>query len=325
MRYEQLADRVISGEPINRADATQILRSPDHDLLALLHAASRVRRHHHGDRVKVHVLQNAKSDACPEDCGFCSQSTKFETSVEKYAIQSTQTLLDAARKAKRSGASTFCMVTATRGPSAKELRVVCDAVRAIREEMPAIGICTSLGMLQPGQAEQLAEAGVTRYNHNLETSERFFGEVVSTHAYEDRVETVRSARSAGLEACSGGIVGMGESIEDRIELAFALAELEVESVPVNFLDPRPGTPLDKARRLSPNDALRTLAMFRFVHPSRDVRVAGGREVTLGSLQPLALHVANSLFANGYLTTLGQGEDADWRMIRESGFVGVQDG
>ena len=325
MRYEDLADRVLAGEPISRADATDVLTSPDEDLLLLLHAASRVRRHHHANVVKVHVLQNAKSDACPEDCGFCSQSTKFETQVDTYAMQSADTLVANARRAVRAGASTYCMVTATRGPSAKELREVCEAVQTIRSEFPKLGICTSLGMLKPGQAEALADAGVTRYNHNLETSRRYFPVVVGTHEYDDRVTTVQRARGAGLEACSGGIVGMGESIEDRVELAFALAELGVESVPVNFLDPRPGTPMSGAERLSPNDALRTLAMFRFVHPSRDVRVAGGREVTLGSLQPLALHVANSLFANGYLTTLGQGEDSDFRMIRESGFEGLRHG
>ncbi|MEQ9500726.1 MAG: biotin synthase BioB [Deltaproteobacteria bacterium] len=325
MQYEALAERVLGGERITRAEATDLLKSPDDDLLLLLHAASRVRRHHHGTLVKVHVLQNAKSDACPEDCGFCSQSTKFETQVDTYAMQSADTLVTAARRAVRAGASTYCMVTATRGPSAKELREICDAVQTIRSEFPTLGICTSLGLLKPGQAEALADAGVTRYNHNLETSQRFFGEVVSTHQFKDRLTTVQSARSAGLEACSGGIVGMGETIEDRVELAFALAELGVESVPVNFLDPRPGTPLQQAKRLSPNDALRTLAMFRFVHPSQDLRAAGGREVTLGSLQPLALHVANSIFANGYLTTLGQGEDADFRMIRESGFEGRRDG
>lgn len=321
MHYEGLADRVLDGGTITRAEATDLLKTPDEDVLLLVHAASRIRRKHHGTTVKVHVLQNAKSDACPEDCGFCSQSTKFETQVEQYAMQSADTLVAAARRAVRAGASTYCMVTATRGPSAKELREVCDAVKTIRSEFPSLGICTSLGLLKAGQAEALAEAGVTRYNHNLETSQRFFGQVVSTHGYEDRVTTIRSAKGAGLEACAGGIVGMGETIEDRVELAFSLAELGVESVPVNFLDPRPGTPLSEAKRLSPNDALRTLAMFRFVHPSQDLRAAGGREVTLGTLQPLALHVANSIFANGYLTTLGQGEDADFRMIRESGFEG----
>jgi biotin synthase len=255
---------------------------------------------------------------CPEDCGFCSQSVKFNTGVDRYPLQTVEELVAGAREAAAMGAVKYCMVTSTRGPSERDLDVICEAVRRIKAEL-AINVCTSLGLLKEGQAERLAAAGVTRFNHNLESSRAHFPQVCSTHSYDDRIATVRAAKAAGMEACCGGIMGMGESLEDRVQLAFELRELEVESIPVNFLDPRPGTPLGDAPRLTPQDCLRTLAMFRLVNPSRDIRVAGGREANLRHLQPLALFPANSLFCNGYLTTPGQGAEADRRMIADLGF------
>jgi biotin synthase len=322
MDWNLLADRVLEGHRLSREEARAVLHAPDDDLLLLMHAAFRVRKHHHGREVRIHVLRNAKSGACPEDCGFCSQSVRFDTGVDRYAMQSADELVEGAHRAARMGAVMYCMVTATRGPSASELDAVCEAVRRIKAEYPTLGICTSLGLLEPGQADQLAGAGVDRYNHNLETSKRFFPEIVGSHAWEDRVATVRAAKDAGLEACCGGILGMGETEDDRIELAFALRELEVESVPVNFLNPRPGTPLGDRPRLTPQECLKSLAMFRLVHPSKDVRISAGREVCLGTLQPLALYAANSFFTNGYLTTEGQGTSNDWHMIEEAGFVGA---
>jgi biotin synthase len=264
------------------------------------------------------VLQNAKSGLCPEDCAFCSQSAKFATGVDRYQLQSVDKLVAGAHRAHAMGAVKYCMVTSTRGPSQRDLDVICAATRRIKSELD-INICTSLGLLKDGQAEQLAQAGVTRFNHNLESSRRHFPEICSTHDYDDRIRTVRAVKRAGMEACCGGIMGMGESDEDRVALAFELRALEVESIPVNFLDPRPGTPLGETRRLAPTECLRALAMFRFVNPSRDIRVAGGREVNLGAMQSLALYPANSLFCNGYLTTPGQGPEADLRMIADAGF------
>jgi biotin synthase len=226
--------------------------------------------------------------------------------------------VNGAREAARMGAVKYCMVTSTRGPSQRDLDVICEAVRRIKDEI-GINVCTSLGLLREGQAEQLAAAGVTRFNHNLESSRRFFPSVCSTHGFEDRLQTVERARAAGMEACCGGIFGMGESVLDRVALALELRALEVESIPVNFLDPRPGTPLSDEPRLTPHDCLRALAMMRFVNPSRDIRVAGGREVNLRQLQALALYPANSLFCAGYLTTPGQGYKADVRMIEDAGF------
>ena len=318
MNFEHIADRVLEGGSVTREEARAMLSSDDDALLPLLRAARRIREKAFGTEVHLHVLQNAKSGTCPEDCSFCSQSVRYANDVEQYRIQSVDELVAGAREAAALGAKRYCMVTASRGPSGGELTTVVEATRRIKAELN-IEVCTSLGLLDDAKAQALAEAGVDRFNHNLETSRRHFPEVVSTHDFDSRVETVRAARRAGMEACCGGIVGMGETLDDRVDLAFELRELEVASVPVNFLDPRPGTPLEAVERPTAADCLRTLAMFRFVHPTADLRVAGGREKALGDQQGLALYPANSLFANGYLTTGGQGYTADLDLIEQAGF------
>ncbi len=318
MNWNDLADRVIDGETITRDEARQIVDAPDSELLGILHAAYQIRSHHHGNKVRVHVLQNAKSGVCPEDCSFCSQSMKYNNDVEQYGIQSAEELIQGAKEAHDKGAVTYCMVTATRGPSSNDINEICNAVEQIKQEYD-LDICASLGLLKEGQAEQLAEAGVDRYNHNLETSSDHFENLVSTHTFQDRVRTVTRAKEAGMEACCGGIIGMGEDKGDWIDLAFTLRDLEVESVPVNFLNPRPGTPMEECDPPSPQECLKALAMFRFVHPDVDVRVAGGREVVLGSMQPMALYAANSFFTEGYLTTDGQGQSDDAVMLEQAGF------
>ncbi len=319
MNWNEIADRALRGEPLGFDEGLSILTSSDDELLDVLQAAFRVRRRHAGMTVRVHVLQNAKSGACPEDCTFCTQSVHYQTESAVYRRQSVHDLVAGARRAAAMGAVTFCMVTATRSPSPADLEVMCAAATAIKKECN-IRLCASLGLLDADDARALADAGVDRYNHNLETSADHFPQVCTTHAYSSRVETVRAARAAGMEACCGGIMGMGESLRDRVDLALTLHELGVESIPVNFLDPRPGTPLDTCEPLSPTEALRTLAMVRLTNPqAADIRVAGGREVVLGPMQPFALYPANSLFTNGYLTTDGQKPSDDLAMIRAAGF------
>lgn len=320
-RWDALADSVLAGVAATDDDLRAVLRSGDDALLGVLDAAFRVRRYHFGRTVRVHVLRNAKSGLCPEDCAFCSQSARFraDAAVPEYALQSVEQLVDGAREAIAMGASTYCMVTATRGPDAADLSTVAEAARRIKAEAPRVTLCASLGLLEPGQAEALAAAGVDRYNHNLETSERHYPQICGTHTWADRLDTIQRARAAGMEACCGGIVGMGEDDEDRVALALSLRALGVESIPVNFLDPRPGTPLEACPRVSPGDALRTLAMFRLACPDRDVRAAGGREVTLRALAPLALYAASSIFTRGYLTTDGAAPGADLQTIRDAGF------
>ncbi|HMP90365.1 MAG TPA: biotin synthase BioB [Kiritimatiellia bacterium] len=318
VNWNEIADRSLRGEAPTREEAYAVLNAPDEEILSLLNAAFRVRHRFHGWDVRLHVLQNAKSGLCRENCSFCSQAIGAQSGVNRYHMQSVEELVEGARKAHEMKAVKYCMVTATRGPSDKEMDIICEAVRRIKAEIP-INICTSLGLLNDEQAKRLAEAGVNRFNHNLETSRNYFPNVCQTHHYEDRVATVKAAKSAGMEACCGGIVGMGETVDDRVDLAYELRELEVESIPVNFLDPRPGTPLAHVPRLKPIECLKTLCMFRFVNPSRDIRVAGGREVNLRDMQAFALYPANSMFSEGYLTTGGQGYDKDIRMIEDAGF------
>ncbi len=315
--WQHLAGKAIQKIPPTREESIEILKSPREETLSLIYSAYQVRRHFHGDRVRLHVLQNAKSGSCSEDCGFCSQSSKYQTEASQYPIMDVESLVLGAHKAKAAGAWKYCMVTATRGPSNRDLDIICEATRRIKKEV-GVKVCTSLGILTPEKAKRLAEAGVDRFNHNLETSKNHFKNVVTTHTYEDRVQTARLAREAGMEVCSGGIIGMGEGPEDVVDLCFSLREIAASSVPVNFLDPRPGTPFNSFPRVDPYYALRVLCLFRFVHPEADLRAAGGREVTFRSLQPLVLFVANSIFTNGYLTTPGQGENADHQMIGDLG-------
>ena len=316
--WDDLADQALAGNAPSRADALAVLRADEDELLAILHAAFRVRRRFHGRDVRLHVLRNAKSGLCRENCAFCSQAIGAYSGVDRYNMQTVEQLMEGARKAHEMGAVKYCMVTATRGPSEKELDVICEAVRRIKAEMN-IKICTSLGLLTEAHAAKLASAGVDRFNHNLETSREHFPKVCQTHTFEDRIRTVKIAKAAGMEACCGGIMGMGETEEDRVDLAFTLRELEVESIPVNFLDPRPGTPLADVPKMTPVECLKCLCMYRFVNPTRDIRAAGGREVVLKHLQPLALYPANSIFSEGYLTTGGQGYEQDIAMIAEAGF------
>ena len=319
MDWNRMAHRALDGKTLSNTEALAILEAPDQQVLSILQAAFLVRHRHAGMKVRVHVLQNAKSGACPEDCTFCTQSAHYQTESAVYRRQSVEELVAGARRAVGMGAVTYCMVTATRSPSADDLETMCAAARAIKKQYN-IKLCASLGLLEADKARALAAAGIDRYNHNLETSARHFPEVCSTHDFSSRVATVRAAREAGMEACCGGIMGMGENLEDRVDLALTLHELGVESIPVNFLDPRPGTPLDHCERMSPTDALRTLAMVRLTNPqATDIRMAGGREVVLESMQPLALYPANSLFTHGYLTTGGQEPSSDLAMIHAAGF------
>jgi biotin synthase len=317
-----LADRVLAGGAASRDEARAVLHAPIDDTLAVLDAAFRVRRAHWGRRVSLHVLDNAKLGACPEDCGFCSQSSRHHADRASPSgeapMKSVEDLVEGARRAHAARAKRYCMVTATRGPSAKDLDTICAAAERIKAELD-IELCASLGLLTEAKAQRLAAAGVDRFNHNLETSERYYDRIVSTHTWRDRVATVRVAKAAGMDTCVGGIVGLGEDDDDLLDLAFALRELDVDSVPVNFLDARPGTPLAGRPAVAPGDALRALCMFRFVHPRTDLRVAGGRELTLRGLQVLALYPANSIFTQGYLTTGGATPAADHQLIRDAGF------
>ncbi len=318
MDWMGLARRVLAGQPATRAEALAVLRSQDDELLPLLAAAFVVRRAHFGRDVQLHLIRNAKSGLCGEDCSFCGQARGVGDPADRHSLESPAEILDGAREARRLGAMRYCVVTSGRLASEADLARLCEAVRLVKREVP-IEICTSLGLLDDRAAARLKAAGVDRYNHNLESSERFYPEVCSTHGYEARVATARTAKAAGLALCCGGIIGMGETLEDRVELALATSAVNADSVPVNFFNPRPDTPFADRPQPSAADGLRALAMFRLVNPRAEIRAAGGREVCLGPLQALALYPANSIFTNGYLTTAGQGQSADLAMIKAAGF------
>jgi biotin synthase len=318
-RWHALADRVLGGKAIERDEAQAILASPDEQLLDLLAAAYRVRHRAFGNTVQLFFLMNAKSGLCPEDCGYCSQSKVSEADIPRYNLLSAPKLMEAARLAAERQSKTFCIVISARGPSEREIDFVCEITPRIKQEY-GLNVCACLGLLTAGQAARLAAAGVDKVNHNLNTSERYYGEVCSTHTYADRVATLAACREAGLALCSGGIMGMGESAADLVDMAYELRELKVESIPLNFLNAIDGTPLENIDRLTPRDCLRGLAMMRLVNPTAEIRIAGGREIHLGSLQPLGLYAANSIFVGDYLTTKGQLPEADYRMIEDLGFT-----
>ena len=318
-RWQALADRVLAGGGVDRDDARAILESPDVELLDLLNAAWRVRHQHFGNTVQLFFLMNAKSGLCPEDCGYCSQSKVSEAEIPRYNLLSAPKLLDAAKLAAERQSKTFCIVISARGPSEREMDFVCQIVPEIKRQYD-LNICACLGLLTPQQAQRLAAAGVDKVNHNLNTSERFYREICSTHTYADRVATLAACRSAGLQLCSGGIMGMGESHDDLIDMALELRSLSVESIPLNFLNSIDGTPLEGSSRLTPRDCLRGLAMMRLTNPAAEIRIAGGREIHLGSLQALGLYAANSMFVGDYLTTKGQLPESDYKMIEDLGFV-----
>jgi biotin synthase len=321
-RWQRLANRVLAGEEISAAEAAMILECPDEQLLDLLAAVYRVRRRWFGNQVQLYFLMNAKSGLCPEDCSYCSQSKVSEAEIPRYNLLSREKLLEGARLAAERKARTYCIVISARGPNEREMRAVTTIVPEIKQRYN-LKICACLGLLTPQQARDLKSCGVDRVNHNLNTSERFYGEICTTHTFADRVATLRAVRDAGIELCSGGIIGMGEAPDDVVDMALALRDLGVESIPINFLNAIDGTPLAGRRELNPRYCLKVLAMLRLVTPDREIRIAGGRELHLGSMQALGLYAANSIFVGDYLTTKGQPPDADMQMIRDLGFEVVR--
>jgi biotin synthase len=316
--WGELAARVLEGYQVTSSEALSMLQAPDEELLELLAAAYRLRRRWFGNTVQLYFLMNAKSGLCPEDCHYCSQSKVSTAEIPRYNLLSRDKLLDGARLAAERGSKTYCIVISARGPSEREMQAVETIVPEIKAKYD-LEVCACLGLLTSEQARRLASCGVNKVNHNLNSSEEFYPQICSTHTFQDRVETLKAVRAAGLQLCSGGIIGMGEADEDVVRMAFSLRELGVESIPLNFLIDIAGTPLERSYRLTPRYCLKALAMFRFVNPASELRIAGGRELHLGSLQPLGLYAANSIFVGDYLTTKGQPAEADYRMIEEMGF------
>ncbi len=317
--WQQMATSVLAGNQLNKEDGIRILESNDDELLDLLAATYRVRKHYFGNEVQLYLLMNAKSGLCAEDCGYCSQSKVSDAEVPKYNFLSRDKLMDGAKVAAENQAGTYCIVISGRSPTEREMEAVSTIVPEIKEKY-GLKICACLGLLNDDQAEQLKACGVDRVNHNLNTSAEHYDEICTTHTHQDRLDTLKAVKDAGLEMCSGGIMGMGEKQDDVVSMAIELRELKVDSIPVNFLNPVEGTPLSEQHNLTPRDCLRILCVYRMFNPDREIRIAGGREIHLRSLQPMGLYAANSIFLGDYLTTKGQLPETDYHMIEDLGFT-----
>ena len=316
---DRMVAEVLGGQELDRRVALAVLNWPDDRLNELLAATLKVREAHHGRRVKVCMLRNARSGICQEDCGYCSQAKNSRADIPVYKMQTPAMLVEGARRAVEIGARRYCMVTSGRGPDASDVDHLGEACDRIRGEFPKLELCLSMGLTAREQAETLKGAGAGWVNHNLNTSRRFYPKICTTHTWDDRVTTIENVRAAGLSTCSGGIVGMGETDEDILDLAYATRRLKVDSVPVNFLHPIKGTQLEGQSNLTAQKCLKAICLFRLLNPSSEVRAAGGRELNLGELQGYALYAVNSIFVDGYLTTSGLAPAETTRLIESMGF------
>ena len=312
------ADGTASADPTPES-LLALLQDPSLPLLSVLDAAGQVREHVFGRGVQVHVLNNAQNGLCPEDCSYCSQAKTSTADIEPYTLKPLQEVLDEAGRARDAGAHRYCMVFSGRGPTDRRTEKLAGYVREIKQAYPGLEVCVSAGLLDEPKAQVLKDAGVDRLNHNLNTSRDRYPSICTTHTYDDRLNTLRAAQKAGLQTCSGLIVGMGESDDELVELALTLRGLGAESIPVNFLLPFDGTGIEPDAKLTPAYCLRVLCMFRLSNPSADVRCAAGREFHLRSLEPLCLHPANSIFLDGYLNSRGAERERTYRMIADAGF------
>jgi biotin synthase len=315
-----VADRVINGGRLEFSEALVLATAADADRIDLFAAANRVREHFRGSTVDICSIVNAKSGSCSEDCRYCAQSSHYSTDSPVYPLIDVERMAEAARGARQNGARRFCIVTSGRGiDDASDLRNIARGVERVRE----IGLspCATLGSLSLDQLRYLRDAGLDRYHHNIETSREYFPNICTSHTFDERIELLRHAHSLGLSACSGGILGMGESMRDRISMAFSLRELEVDSVPVNFLMPVPGTPLENVTPITPLEALHALALFRLILPSREIRVCGGRGSALGGLHPMIFFAgADGFMIGNYLTRTGLDPRSDLAMLAGLGLT-----
>jgi len=321
-RIAALAARVLTGGDLTRAEALELFRLTNRaDIYELIAWANRIREHFKGNGVHLCSIVNLKAGGCPENCKFCAQSAHYQTSAPRHGLLATENILAAASEAARHGATGFGLVAAWRGlDEGPLLDVVCDRLRALKGQA-LVRPDASLGMIRnPTVARQLKDAGCECYNHNLETSRRFFPRICDSHSYDDRLQTLHHLRSAGIKICSGGILGLGESREDRCDLALALKQAGADSIPINILTPIPGTPLQQQSPMAPLEILHSIACFRFVLPTREILVAGGRAVNLRDLQSLIFMAgASALMIGNYLTTPNQPPTRDLQMLQDLEF------
>ncbi len=313
-------EKGLKGDSIALSEAERLVELEGQGLMDLLHVAGQVARRHAGRRVDLCTIINAKSGWCSEDCRFCAQSAHHNTNVDAYPLLSTEQLVEAARKMDAEGVDRFGIVTSGKGISDEDLQALTRAIKEIRRTTK-LEVCASLGILSLKQLNDLKAAGLARYHHNIETASSFYSRICSTHSYSVREQAVRNAQKTGLEVCCGVIIGMGETWQHRIEMAFALRDLDPDSIPINILNPIKGTALEKRPLTSPLDVLKTIALFRFVNPTKSLRYAGGREVNMGDLQSLGLiYGLDGMMTGNYLTTTGREPRQDKKMVKDLGFA-----
>jgi len=315
--YQTLADSSIAGDTLSRDIAANILTGDQIELFSLLNAAYEVRKTFVGKSVKIHIINNGQNGFCPEDCHYCVQAKSSKADIEEYPLKSDAEFLAEAKNAYEKGAYRYCMVFAGRGPSTKRTEHLARLIREIKSQYP-IEICVSAGLLDDEKAQTLKAAGLDRLNHNLNTSEKNYPNICTTHTFADRINTLKAARKAGIQLCSGMILGMKESIEDILDVGYTLREMKVESIPVNLLIPISGNMEEP--NLTPEFCLRVLCLFRFLNPKAELRIAAGRELHLRSMEVMALYAANSLFLDGYLNSKGEERRRTYQMIKDAGFT-----
>ncbi len=316
---QKVGDKVLGGGSVSMKDLLPLLGAKGPDVLDLAAVANRVRVMFNGNEIDLCSLLNAKSGRCSEDCAFCAQSTHYETEALVYPLVGMNRMVEEAKEAQKKGTGRYCLITSGRQPTDEEFETILKALAQIRRET-TLDLDCSLGTLSAERAESLKKVGVTRYNHNLETAESHFPRICSTHSYQDRVRTIEVLKEQGFSICCGGIIGLGESPQHRLELAFSLRQLGIDCVPFNILNPRPGTPLERSEPIPPMEIIKTISLFRLVLPKGTIKIAGGREANLRDLQSLALLAgANGLIVGNYLTTPGRNAEDDFRMIEDIGF------
>jgi len=314
---KSIEKKVLGGSKISLEEALFIASLSNQNIFDLLSSANRIREYFRGNTVDLCAIINAKSGACPEDCSYCAQSAKSSAEIKTFRLVERKTVIEKAQEAKEGGARRFCIVTSGKKASATDLKKIAEMVSAVRK----LGLlpCATLGLLSAADLLLLKDAGLERYHNNLETSERFFSEICTTHTYQDKIKTIREVKSSGLSLCSGGIFGLGETWEDRIDMAFALREIGPDSVPINFLTPVKGTSLGLNRMLDPFEALKIISLYRFILPDKEIRLCGGRVQTLGEFNSLIFPAgADGLLTGNYLTTLGRNFEDDRKLINQYG-------
>ncbi len=317
--YQKLTSTSLQGELLSDACCEKILTASEVELLPLLDAAYQVRKTYFQRTVQLHILNNAQNGYCPEDCHYCAQASSATADIEAYPLKPDAEILAEAERAYESGAYRYCIVMSGRGPSPKRVAHLAELISTVKARYP-IEVCLSAGLIDVAAAQTLKAAGLDRLNHNLNTSEAHYPKICSTHSYQNRMETLQAAQKVGLACCSGVIVGMGEETDDLIQVAKALRELEVASLPVNFFLPIAGTQLAETPTLTPAYCLRVLCLYRFLNPRAEIRIAAGREHHLRSMEVMALYPANSMFIEGYLNATGTGTSRTLQMIEDAGFT-----